>query len=456
MHHLFSENAEGNTWYVEFYTESIQPDAADCGRSLNKPCSKLQTVLNKIKPGDTVVLMDKKEPVRERLGAPTPTENPRKSVTPAQVLTQQELAERVSLVDPTVPVQQPITVRKLTHAASVKHSFILTTDITDKMKFSNIFYNLKLKMSTGQEVSIENAEVFNIHIDSHGGSLQVRDSTFDNSFLSTSSHRRSSCGSVMHVKNSLAEIVNSSFTENKIPASSCSEGLIDIAHSAVKIKNVKFHRNHEDGIDTKLLNVKGSNITMSDSKFTENLGGCMRIDGCSNKSICEKSRVGGSNVEISTSSFRKNSVKKQAGVINAGNNSVVIVKQSEFIENHAGEKGGVMVVEETSRAYFNDSKFEKNTAQLSGGVLYGISKTEVEIHNCSFIENRGLGSHSYGGVLGLFDFTNIRVYSSHFTKSQASTGSVVYAEDTRVEMSECSIIDNTAFGLGGSNQQLEE
>lgn len=128
--------------------------------------------------------------------------------------------------------------------------------------------------------------------------------------------------------------------------------------------------------------------------------------------------------------------------------SMMDVDKSIFTYNHAIKNGGVMEVTAEAQVNFATSKFSKNAVNQSregnGGVVSLDSYSRVGFDNCHFDNN--VASQN-GGVIYASTSVNVRITSSNMTKNTASTGSVVFLNNTNTykKVNSQIIIDTSTF-----------
>ena len=205
-----------------------------------------------------------------------------------------------------------------------------------------------------------------------------------------------------------------------------SEGTVDVMDSVLDSNDITFRTKNDDNGGAAIYNLKGA-LSISNSNITNNLKDIVIRNG-------------------------------NAGDLLVG---VVVTSGYTFIEdsyfaNNTGSWGGAI----SSLGYMNDesyllsvknSKFEGNNATFGGAIFVESSKLEVD--NCTFENNKGLGvgssgtSNTQGGAIVVFpDGANAKITDSTFTANSANTGGAVSLAgvDSDSIIENCTFTDNTA------------
>lgn len=143
------------------------------------------------------------------------------------------------------------------------------------------------------------------------------------------------------------------------------------------------------------------------------------------------------------------------------------VNNCEFIENKAPAgnlHGGVFVVF-GDKCSIKNSKFNGNTSgSYNAGICVPTSLRELEITNCSFIDNRAGGSQCVGGVIFVLEGANVNIFvkdtifrGNGFTGSGAN-GGVLYARGggtNKIKFINCEFSGNRGSGTSGGVMRVE-
>ena len=211
-----------------------------------------------------------------------------------------------------------------------------------------------------------------------------------------------------------------------------SEGTVDVMDSVLDSNDITFRTANDDNGGAAIYNLKGA-LSISNSNMTNNLKDIVIRNG-------------------------------NAGDLLVG---VVVTSGYTFIEdsyfaNNTGSWGGAI----SSLGYMNDesyllsvknSKFEGNNATFGGAIFVESSKLEVD--NCTFENNKGLGvgssgtSNTQGGAIIVHPAqSSVSITDSTFTGNSANVGAAVSLSrvdgDSIIE--NCTFTDNTASSEGGA------
>lgn len=152
-------------------------------------------------------------------------------------------------------------------------------------------------------------------------------------------------------------------------------------------------------------------------------------------------------ITLSNNKFNNNTAC-YGGAIYVLGESMMDVDKTIFTYNRAIKKGGAIEVAAAAQMNFANSKFSKNEVNQSkdgnGGVVSIDSYSRLGFDNCHFDNNV---ARLNGGVIYASTSVNVRVTASNMTKNTASTGSVVYLNNTNTYKTVKSqiIIDTSAF-----------
>ena len=109
--------------------------------------------------------------------------------------------------------------------------------------------------------------------------------------------------------------------------------------------------------------------------------------------------------------------------------------------NSVNGDGGVGYLEENSNINITTSIFRKNSAVGSGGV-FRIRNSTANMWNSSFVSNR---TGTYGGVIDAQYFSTINISQTSYYGNVASVGGAVYGRATRVFVNDSTMHQNSAF-----------
>ena len=267
-------------------------------------------------------------------------------------------------------------------------------------------------------------------------------------------------GTALELIETTAQIVNSTFTSNRMGKSKKGYiirdpvitsywgtflvgGAIIATHSKITISQSKFENNGAE-IGGAIFAEGNSIITMNNTIYTGNQctgyelgGGALHLRGSIititncyfeyNIAIHNQGGVllsVGSIITIEGSEFHNNTATN-GGVLGSSYiyGSTITIQASEFHSNTATKNGGVILLP-LSTITVEASKFHNNTA-TDGGVLYTLGST-ITIEASKFHNNTAT---NYGGVLGSYKRSTITISDSNFTNNSSPLGAVIYASE---------------------------
>ncbi len=117
------------------------------------------------------------------------------------------------------------------------------------------------------------------------------------------------------------------------------------------------------------------------------------------------------------------------GAISISSSGNVLIKDCTFEDNSAAADGGAVEVSpnDSATVQIEDSTFFRNSAVCRGGGFYGYGDQNVDIINCTFVENAA---------------TYYVIHSSGY-------GGAIYAQQGDVDLYNCTVVNNSAAGKGG-------
>ena len=221
--------------------------------------------------------------------------------------------------------------------------------------------------------------------------------------------------------------------------------------STVVFQNSSFINNSaSEGEGGVAMNLN-STVTINDSNFSSNSatsGGVLYAQLSSS-------------ITIQRSYFNKNKVARSGTVATLIEKSMMTVVEGEFIDNTAGLDGGAIKARNQSSVTIRNSIFSHNSASIFGGALHIKDRSFAFIIDSHFDSNSALD----GGVINVYNFSAIKVYSSNFSNNKANvTGGVISMKlDSNSLIKESKFHNNIAFDIGGvvytedrTNISLEE
>ena len=297
-----------------------------------------------------------------------------------------------------------------------------------------------------------------------------------------------STGTAVHVFNSTAYIIRSSFISNSVGSmhnslrvyyfffSSPSVGAaITARFSNTTVVQSIFERNNAE-IGGAIFIELHSTMNISSSTFVKNFvaglessGGVLYADsGCAvmiansefnNNWADNQTSIGGvlavtkTNLSIKESIFELNR-GSIGGVVFAYNHdpdmeSFIKISDSNFTSNSASFIGGVLCTENVLFITVSDSNFNNNRAKSIGGVMHisgdYYSGGYITISDTHFINNIA----NNGGAVFMI-LADIIFSRTKFVWNSAENGGAVSLSDVNVTFSACELIFNTASNEGGA------
>ena len=195
--------------------------------------------------------------------------------------------------------------------------------------------------------------------------------------------------------------------------------------------------------------VSSSNINVTNTRFSHNVHGTFDIQStigsfCNCTFTDNSASKGGaltavaSNIQFITCYFIGNSATN-GGVFSISGN--LLLKNCVVTNNTAHGDGGVGYLKENSNINITSSIFRKNSAAGSGGVFM-IRNSTANIWNSSFVSNR---AGTYGGVIDTQYFSAINISQTSYYGNIASVGGALYGRATRVFVNDSTMHRNSAF-----------
>ena len=211
-----------------------------------------------------------------------------------------------------------------------------------------------------------------------------------------------------------------------------SEGTVDVMDSVLDSNDITFRTKNDDNGGAAIYNLKGD-LSISNSNITNNLKDIVIRNG--------------------------NDGDLLVGVVVTSGYTFI---EDSYFANNTGSWGGAI----SSLGYMNDesyllsiknSKFEGNNATFGGAIFVESSKLEVD--NCTFENNKGLGvgssgtSNTQGGAIIVHPAqSSVSITDSTFIGNSANVGAAVSLSrvdgDSIIE--NCTFTDNTASSEGGA------
>ncbi len=447
------ESAE--TWYVFFYGESqnFGMEVENCG-SKKEPCFHIQTVMDKLQEGDTVVL----------------TQNTKQG--------------------------QPVTniTSRAGQAAEYTVSFFLKSDVKHSGNFPNKLSLLHLKTrSKFASLFLQDTTFVNTHISAQDASLCIFNTSFYNSIFSTeslliptnlvvfNSQFKAQNSAVFLNKRTFVNVTGSwnsvlvqdsrfecdsetlcsglSFTEAAISEVRCVNSVFFELHSVfacegesglmvIHFDSVLFSRNWNV---ISLSKCEVNKLIVQESQFVSN--GFLGDRDRGNMSCSSIISASQSFVLVSRSKFAGNQVFSAVcheGLIICVNCTVVI-ENAWFLNNsYEGSEFRGLVMFSNSNVTVSDSKFLDNrgrcvTVENQVPLKDGETNCALNVSNCVFLENQAEGCGSVvSGING-----NIVLNSCSVSRNRAQNGGVMCLENSHTTLVNSHFSSNKAESFGG-------
>jgi len=187
---------------------------------------------------------------------------------------------------------------------------------------------------------------------------------------------------------------------------------LEKSKSGLNITNITISNCKSTSDGSVIYSNTNSNITLSDSKFTNN--------GGSNGGVIYSK----GNVTVINSLFENNTaVWSGAAIWHASENSRNIVKviNSTFSGNNASDNGGAIYTQ--NDIFINESKFINNYAKANGGAVITLNNTST-VADSLFVNNT---AGVYGGAI--YSKSNITIKNSNFTNNKVHGYGIDYLLD---------------------------
>ena len=227
-------------------------------------------------------------------------------------------------------------------------------------------------------------------------------------------------GGVIFAQNySSISINKTSFIDHSIACKNkCLGGLIFLNSSNAFINNCTFSKtilNHSQPEQV----TRGGVIACYDSTISVEFGD-FHMNFAYMGAVIESRH---SNINFYHCNFSQNTAKLNGG-IGIFNTSTVFIRNCNLTGNKAFEKAGGVFYAERSEILMNVSYFYGNEAYNLGGVTR-ISKSNVSVTNCTFIDNCAISETGRGGVMYYADNSFAEMYNTKFYFNKAYAGGAV-------------------------------
>lgn len=125
----------------------------------------------------------------------------------------------------------------------------------------------------------------------------------------------------------------------------------------------------------------------------------------------------------------KNNTSTQAGGVFAINRGVINEKEGLFSHNSATTQGGAIYVRNSGKMIISFCSFELEKANIWGGVVYLFEKSNILVENSTF---KGCTAYS-GGVFYFENHQNLTILSSLFEKNYANEAGIAQIDSSNRE-----------------------
>ncbi len=291
------------------------------------------------------------------------------------------------------------------------------------------------------------------------GILNVNNSRFDDNSVHNYHHNLLAEGGAIYINNSIANIQNSYFTSNYAFFSS---GAISAILSNLRIDNCTFMDNEAEYGSA--VSIRYGNMTVTKSVFKNNNATNGAIYGYLANMIVENtlfennvaSYGGGAifienttTLTLSSSSFKKNSVKSFGGSIYSSSGNVQI--SDTLFENDNSDRIGGSIFSLDSNLNLDNVSIAESKAPFGAGIAVldsNVSLNDVSIEKCSAKYYGGAIYNSYG---------ELSIFDSSLSKNDADRGGALYLVYGILDMDSTKFIDNKANnGTAGYLYQVNE
>ena len=273
--------------------------------------------------------------------------------------------------------------------------------------------NLQNCVFTDNEATVNGGAIY-----LSGGKLTIDKSTFKNNVA----HLR---GGAIITYSAKVTITDSTFDSNKIENSNKNGygGALWMNGGSSSISNTVFKKNK---CVSKALksHKKATKYQFSGGAIYYSCGSTHTLTGCT---------------------FEGNEASNAAGAVYGLKCSSLTISNCIFKKNKASFEDGGAICFTGKKLVMKNSKFNKNHAYEDGGVMDSFSvnknKVRVTISGCEFKAN---SAYKGAGVIWLGLKTNYNIKNSKFINNKAGMGGVFYSEDCKAKITKCLFQGNSA------------
>ena len=226
---------------------------------------------------------------------------------------------------------------------------------------------------------------------------------------------------------SVISINKSTFTQN-----SAQIGILNTFQCLIRVNESSFKSNNASSAGG-IATISESSIEFFKSTFLNNFGSQGGIVYTINSTAL-----------IDNCTCDRNWAMTTGGVVQANENSSIIIKRSLFAWNSAGVQGGVAIISSSS-VLMEDSTIKNSIATTFGAAIIADRALEIVVNNCTFINN----SAELGGAFYNYE-SDMTVNDSLFQNNSALRASSLYvAANSSVFVTSSIFSDNAADEQGG-------
>ena len=252
-------------------------------------------------------------------------------------------------------------------------------------------------------------------------------------------------------------LINCVFKNNKVYNAN-GAALTTGLYSNIKIHNSYFENNtsiresnkswgeFKAGMGSAIYAISGTNLTISQSRFTSNnayLSTILLVSFYGDKILKT------SNLNVDNCYFNNNTSNSH-GVIYLDEFGQGIIANSTFIHNKSPGGGSILILDSCPYAIVKNCSFIENIGNTGGAIRMSrynsTSFCNAEIYDCKFINNHG----SYGGAINLVTGSTLKLYNSTFMNNVATNngGAIYTQESSTLSVYNSSFTNNKAAGGG--------
>ena len=198
-----------------------------------------------------------------------------------------------------------------------------------------------------------------------------------------------------------------------------------------------------------LLSIVKTNMYVDTTYFLNGTGASPMLSEVFSGSIGGAMIVMKSNATIYNSVFKANRANN-GGAMYFGAESNITINNCVFTFNSARScvnrpcLGGALFVNETNKVFITNSTFENNTSEKGGMIV--VFNATLLVSNCSILRNTAT---SNGGIIAAFHHSVLVLNISTLKSATAYSGGAIYLEGGSLNISGCTITNNSARLNGG-------